>query len=113
MPENERPWGRYDILFTDAGAQVKRIEVKPGMRFSLQKHLKRAEHWVMVSGTGVVTLGQKELSAKRGAIFQVAVGELHRMHNTGAEPLVFIEVQLGDYLGEDDIIRLADDFKRI
>ncbi len=109
---NERPWGRYDVLFKSADVQVKRITVNSGMRFSLQKHLKRSESWVVVSGEGRATLDDREIPVARGSVIQVAVGQIHRMHNTGRQPLVFIEVQLGDYLEEDDIIRLADDFKR-
>lgn len=112
MAENERPWGRYDVLFQGKGVQVKRIEVKPGMRFSLQKHMKRAEKWVVSEGHGTVTLGEREIPVSRGTVIEVAVEQVHRMHNTGPGPLVFFEVQLGDYLGEDDIIRLSDDFNR-
>ena len=107
-----RPWGGYEVLREGIDFKVKRIEVKPGLRLSLQKHFKRAETWVVVEGQGVATIGKKEQRVKRGSVIQLPVGQVHRMHNTGKGPLVFIEVQLGDYLGEDDILRLEDDFNR-
>ncbi len=112
MISDERPWGRYDILFKGPNFQVKRIEIKPGLRFSLQKHSKRAEKWIVVSGSGIATVGKNRIQVSRGSFAEVPLGEIHRMHNTGKEPLVFIEVQFGNYLGEDDIVRLEDDFSR-
>ncbi len=109
---DQRPWGNYSILLREPGLQVKRIEIKPGLRFSLQKHLKRAEKWIILSGQGIVTLGEKEIPIHKGVFIDVPQGQVHRMQNTGKDPLVFIEVQFGDYLGEDDIIRLHDDFGR-
>ena len=106
------PWGSYTILLTSDGFQVKRVEIGPAKRLSLQTHGQRTETWVVISGEGKVTLGKKEVAVGRGSVVQVGVGEAHRMHNTGAVPLVFIEVQMGDYLGEDDIVRLEDDFGR-
>ena len=108
----ERPWGSYTILHEEPGIKVKRIEVKPGARFSLQKHSKRSEKWTVTAGIGIVTLGKKSIPIQKGSFVDVPVGETHRMQNTGNEPLVFIEVQLGDYLGEDDIVRFEDDFGR-
>jgi mannose-6-phosphate isomerase-like protein (cupin superfamily) len=108
-----KPWGSYEVLMMADGYQVKRVEVNAGLRLSLQKHSKRAEKWVVVAGKGVVTLGQMQIPVEHGSAINIPIGELHRMHNTGKEPLVFIEVQLGTYLGEDDIIRVEDDFKRI
>lgn len=112
MESSARPWGKYTSLFLDKDVQVKRIEVNPKMRFSLQKHSRRAEKWVVTHGAGTVTLGEREIPVSRGTVVEVALGQVHRMHNTGDVPLVFIEVQLGDYLGEDDIVRLEDDFSR-
>ena len=112
MASDQRPWGSYRILHAEPGTQVKRIEIKPGLRFSLQKHAKRSEKWVVVSGQGTVTVGDRQMPVAVGTMIDVPVGEVHRMHNTGREPLVFIEVQLGSYLGEDDIVRLSDDFGR-
>ena len=111
VPE-KRPWGNYKILHKESGIQVKRIEVKPGHRFSLQKHLRRAEKWIVLSGQGIVTLGKKKISVREGTFIDVPKREIHRMRNTGRKPLVFIEVQFGNYLGEDDIVRLDDDFGR-
>lgn len=112
MTADTRPWGGYEVLQTGDTHQVKRIEVAAGKRFSLQTHARRAEVWVVVGGEGKATVGKKEIAVRRGSVVQVGVGEVHRMHNTGQDPLVFIEVQLGDYLGEDDIVRLEDDFDR-
>lgn len=109
---DERPWGNYRILYKEPGIQVKRIEVKPGLRFSLQKHLRRSEDWIVTAGEGIATIGKKEIGVRQGSMLKVPCGEVHRMYNTGNAPLVFIEVQFGEYLGEDDIVRLEDDFGR-
>ena len=100
------------MLFTGPDYQVKRIQIETGLRFSLQTHSRRAETWVVVAGAGVATLGLKKIKVKRGSVLQVKTGQPHRMQNTGKKPLVFFEVQFGDYLGEDDIVRLEDDFNR-
>ena len=112
MNADRRPWGRYEVLFKGPDYQVKRIEVKPGLRFSLQKHLRRAETWIIASGQGVATLGRKTVKVRRGSLVKVSLRQVHRMHNTGSKPLIFFEVQFGKYLGEDDILRLEDDFNR-
>ena len=112
MAKYERPWGNYEILCEEAGTKTKRIEVYPRKRFSLQKHQKRSEKWVIVTGRGIATVGKKEIQAGPGSFIEVPCGEIHRMHNTGGSPLVLIEVQFGDYLGEDDIVRFEDDFGR-
>ena len=112
MTTGERPWGKYEVLCYEAGTKTKRIEVFPGKRFSLQKHDKRAEKWIVVTGRGMVTVGAKTYEVNPGSFIEIARGEVHRMHNPGDAPLVFIEVQFGDYLGEDDIVRLEDDFGR-
>jgi len=106
------PWGNYKVLHKEPGIQIKRIEIKPGLRFSLQKHLHRSEKWIVISGKGIVTLGKKKFPVKESLFFDVPKGTRHRMRNTGKNPLAFIEVQFGDYLGEDDIIRFEDDFGR-
>ena len=108
-----RPWGNFKILLREPGIQVKRIEVRPGLRFSLQKHKHRAEKWIVLSGKGVATIKNKETPVTAGAYFDVPCGEIHRMQNTGRVPLVFIEVQFGDTLEESDIVRLHDDFARM
>ncbi len=108
----ERSWGSYRVIHEEKDVHVKRIEVKPHLRFSLQKHLRRAEKWVVIAGAGIATIGKKEIVVKKGSFADIPLGEIHRMHNTGDTPLVFIEVQFGEYLGEDDIIRFEDDFGR-
>ena len=112
MSGETRPWGSYKVLHKEPGIQVKRIEIKPGKRFSLQKHLKRTEKWILVKGTALVTLGKKEVTVAAGSFIEVPRGKIHRMENKGRGRLVFIEVQFGDYLGEDDIVRFEDDFGR-
>jgi mannose-6-phosphate isomerase len=107
-----RPWGAYLVLDDGPDAKVKRITVDPGQRLSLQLHNRRAEHWLVVTGTAVVTLGAEEVVVGEGRSIDIPTGTAHRVHNPGSEPLVFIEVQLGDYFGEDDIVRLDDDYGR-
>jgi mannose-6-phosphate isomerase-like protein (cupin superfamily) len=109
---DERPWGTFTVLDEGAGYKVKRIEVYPGKRLSYQKHARRAEHWMVVQGTGKVTLDDREVMVRTGETVDVPVGAAHRIENPGEEKLVFIEIQRGDYLGEDDIVRLQDDFGR-
>jgi mannose-6-phosphate isomerase-like protein (cupin superfamily) len=110
--KDERPWGRYEVLEDCAGFKVKRIEVEPGHRLSLQTHARRSEHWVVVQGVADVVCGDRELRLERGQHVNIAVGAQHRVGNSGTETLIFVEVQFGDYLGEDDIVRLQDDYQR-
>lgn len=110
--EDQRPWGFYRVLEDCPGHKVKRIHVHPGKRLSLQRHRRRSEHWTVVQGKGLVTLGGEYRSVGPGSSFDIDRGMIHRMENQGTEPLVFIEVQRGDYFGEDDIERLEDDFGR-
>ncbi|MCU0311419.1 MAG: phosphomannose isomerase type II C-terminal cupin domain [Acidimicrobiales bacterium] len=110
--EGRRPWGSYVVLDDGSDAKVKRITVDPGRRLSLQRHHRRAEHWVVVRGEATVTLGDRELTVAPGGSVDIPVGTAHRVANDGDGPLVFVEVQLGDYFGEDDIVRLADDYGR-
>jgi mannose-1-phosphate guanylyltransferase / mannose-6-phosphate isomerase len=111
-PKVERPWGRYTVMDCGTGYQVKQIEVDPGKRLSLQLHQHRAEHWVVVQGSAQVTIGQEtRLVASNESVF-VPPQTPHRLENQGPEPLRIIEVQTGSYLGEDDIVRLEDDFWR-
>ena len=109
---DRRPWGTYTVLDEGDGFKVKRIEVLPGKRLSYQKHAQRAEHWFVVQGTAKVTLDDKEIIVNSGRSIDIATGSAHRVENPGEELLVFIEVQQGSYLGEDDIVRLQDDFGR-
>jgi len=110
---DRRPWGTFTVLDEGDGFKVKRIEVLPGKRLSYQKHAQRAEHWVVVNGTAKVTLDDREIIVEAGQTVDIAVGSAHRVENPGGEQLVFIEVQRGNYLGEDDIVRLQDDFGRV
>jgi mannose-6-phosphate isomerase len=111
---DRRPWGSYLILDEGNGYKVKRIEVAPQKRLSYQKHQHRAEHWMVVEGTARVTLNDEVFDVEAGATVDIAVGDKHRVENPFAEEtLVFIEIQRGSYLGEDDIIRFEDDFGRI
>jgi mannose-6-phosphate isomerase-like protein (cupin superfamily) len=109
---DRRPWGSYTVLEEGSNYKVKRIEVLPAKRLSYQRHSKRSEHWVVISGTGRITLDDEQIILKPGDAIDVPVGAAHRIENIGEEILAFIEVQLGSYLGEDDIVRLHDDFGR-
>ena len=113
LPENNpRPWGYYTILADEVDHKVKRIVVYPGQRLSLQKHQQRAEHWFVLSGEGMVTLDGEQLNKKDGDSVEIPRGSVHRIENLGTENLSFIEVQTGDYFGEDDIERMEDDYGR-
>ena len=109
---DQRPWGTFTVLDEADGFKVKRIEVLPGKRLSYQKHAQRAEHWVVVEGVAKVTLDDKDVILNAGEAIDIAIGAAHRVENPGDKMLVFIEVQRGGYLGEDDIVRLQDDFGR-
>lgn len=109
---DRRPWGSYTVLEEDRGFKVKRIEVLPGKRLSYQKHAQRAEHWFVVEGTAKVTLDDKEITVRAGEAIDIPIGAAHRVENPDEGNLVFIEVQRGNYLGEDDIVRLQDDYGR-
>jgi mannose-6-phosphate isomerase len=109
---DRRPWGTYTVLEEAPTFKVKRIEVLPGKRLSYQKHAQRAEHWVVVAGTAKVTLDGREITVRNGEAIDIPVGAAHRVENPGTDDLIFIEVQRGNYLGEDDIVRLEDDFGR-
>lgn len=108
-----RPWGSFTVLDEGDNYKVKRIEVLPGKRLSYQRHSRRAEHWFVVRGTAKVTLNGIEILVKTGETVDIALGDAHRVENQNAnDMLVFIETQTGDYFGEDDIVRLDDDFGR-
>jgi len=112
MLYDERPWGNFTVLDEAANYKVKRIEVLPQKRLSYQKHERRSEHWMVVAGVAKVTLDGCETTIQTGETVDVAVGAAHRIENVGSEKLIFIEIQRGTYLGEDDIQRLQDDFGR-
>ncbi len=113
MEDDHRPWGYYQVLADEPDHKVKRIVVYPGKRLSLQRHHRRAEHWYVLKGEAVVTLDQEQLHLKGGESVDIARGAVHRVENPGTEDMAFIEVQTGDYFGEDDIERLEDDFGRM
>lgn len=113
MLTEHRPWGSYTILADEQDHKVKRIVVKPGQRLSLQRHKHRKEHWFVISGTALVTRNDDLLRIGPGEGIDIALGDIHRVQNEGSEDIVFIEVQLGDYFGEDDIERFEDDYGRL
>ncbi len=108
-----RPWGSYTILQDSEKFKVKRIVVKPGARLSLQKHAHRSEHWIVVEGKAYVTVGENTFPLDRNQSTYIPLGEVHRLENKEKQDLVLIEAQVGDYLGEDDIVRLVDDYTRV
>ena len=108
-----RPWGSYTVLEEGEFYKIKRVTVLPKKKLSLQMHYHRSEHWVVVKGTAKVTIGDKEFLVKNGESTFVPAGSLHRLENPGLLPLEVIEVQIGEYLGEDDIVRFEDDFGRV
>ena len=107
-----RPWGTYTVLEEGPGFKIKRIEVRPGGSLSLQLHHRRSEHWVVVRGVARVTNGEREFDVRANESTFIPVETRHRLENRGADPLVIIEVQCGDYLGEDDIVRFEDRYGR-
>lgn len=107
-----RPWGSYEVLLDTPKYKIKRIIVHPGKKLSLQKHFHRSEHWVVVSGTAEVTNGDRLLTVRPNESTYIPVGEVHRLENNGKIDLVMIEVQVGEYTGEDDIVRLEDSYGR-
>lgn len=107
-----RPWGAYQRIDIGTRFQVKRITVKPGGRLSLQKHFHRSEHWIVVSGTAEVTVGNKVMELHENESTYIPIGEVHRLANPGKVPLELIEVQVGSYTGEDDIVRVEDVYGR-
>jgi mannose-6-phosphate isomerase-like protein (cupin superfamily) len=111
--EDHRPWGFYQVLWDMLDHKVKRITVYPGHRLSYQRHFRRSEHWYVINGRAVVTRNGQEIELTPGQAIELPVKTWHRIRNPGKENLVFIEVQTGDYFGEDDIERLEDDYGRV
>jgi len=107
-----RPWGSFQSLHAGERFQVKELTVLPGARLSLQKHYHRAEHWVVVQGTALVTRGEEQLFVYENESIYLPIGTVHRLENPGKVPLSIIEVQSGSYLGEDDIVRIEDSYGR-
>jgi mannose-6-phosphate isomerase-like protein (cupin superfamily) len=111
-PTETRPWGSFYVLDEGRGFKVKRIVVSPGGRLSLQSHALRSEHWTVVAGEATVTVGDSVGVLMRGGSVDIAQGARHRLENFGASDVEVIEVQFGDYLGEDDIVRYDDVYQR-
>ncbi len=108
-----RPWGYFAVLEDGGdGYKIKRFVVHPGKRLSLQRHMRRSEHWYIVRGEAFIVRGDETISCREGASLDIPLGAVHRIQNAGSSDLVVVEVQQGDYLGEDDIERLDDDFGR-
>jgi mannose-1-phosphate guanylyltransferase/mannose-1-phosphate guanylyltransferase/mannose-6-phosphate isomerase len=111
-PFEYRPWGNFEILRDTASFKSKVIEVLPGQRLSYQSHAKRAEHWIIIKGQPEVTLNDAVLKPKPGEHIFIPLGAKHRISNPGKDVVEFVEVQVGTYFGEDDIVRYQDDYKR-
>jgi mannose-6-phosphate isomerase-like protein (cupin superfamily) len=111
--DSKRPWGHYEILYDGDDCKVKRIIVKPGCKLSYQYHFKREELWKIVCGEGFATVNDCKIPIYEGSTIHIEKLSKHRIENTGHGHLVFIEIQTGDYFGEDDIVRLEDDYGRI
>lgn len=109
---DHRPWGFYEILSDAPDSKVKRITVYPESRLSLQRHFRRSEHWFIVKGEAIVTRNDETIRLVSGESIDLPVLAWHRIRNVGKENVVFIEVQTGDYFGEDDIERSEDDYGR-
>jgi mannose-6-phosphate isomerase len=107
-----RPWGKFEVLLDASDVKVKRITVNPGQRLSYQYHEKRREVWTVVKGMLTIVLEDEKLFRGKGQSIKIPLGDKHRAWNETESPVVFIEVQTGTYFGEDDIIRIKDDYKR-
>ena len=108
----ERPWGKYEVLYDWTDCKVKKITVNPGQRLSYQYHKKRSETWVIIQGEGIVTIEGKDKNISKGDTIIIPVTSKHRIENIGNDKLIFIEIQTGEYFGEDDIVRIEDDYNR-
>tara|TARA_B100000902_G_C27078143_1_gene797501 strand:+ start:549 stop:899 length:351 start_codon:yes stop_codon:yes gene_type:complete len=109
----KRPWGCFLVIHDEPNYKIKRIEVDPGERLSYQYHKKRSEAWTIICGDGLITLNGVEKDFSNGDTILIPKGAKHRIENRGSEKLIFIEVQTGSYFGEDDIVRVEDDYNRI
>tara|TARA_A100001011_G_scaffold399513_1_gene508523 strand:+ start:6795 stop:7145 length:351 start_codon:yes stop_codon:yes gene_type:complete len=112
LEKSERPWGMYYVIHNELNYKLKRIEVNPGHRLSYQFHENRSESWTVIEGSGTLTLEGKNIDLNQGDSITIPIKAKHRMTNKGIQKLVFIEVQTGSYFGEDDIIRIEDDYNR-
>tara|TARA_S200000501_G_C20828274_1_gene745991 strand:+ start:369 stop:719 length:351 start_codon:yes stop_codon:yes gene_type:complete len=113
IEREERPWGQFFVIHDEPNYKLKRIEVEPGERLSYQYHDKRSEVWTIVEGVGTITIDEKVKDYEAGETILIPKGVKHRIENKGQEIMVFIEVQTGTYFGEDDIVRIEDDYNRI
>jgi len=113
LEETTRPWGNYKKFYQENGVWIKRIEVNPKGRLSLQKHQHRSEKWIIVHGQGLAIVDDKEIPVSPGSVVDVPLGAVHRIGNPHEKPLIFIEVACGDHLTEEDIIRIQDDYTRL
>ena len=113
ISKEERPWGRFYILSESSKYKIKKIEVDPENRLSYQFHKKRSETWIIIEGRATITLDDKIIIKEEQEILEIPKNIKHRVENQQTEKLVFIEVQTGDYFGEDDIVRIQDDYNRI
>ena len=111
--EDHRPWDYYQVLSDEEDHKVKRIVVYPGQRLSLQRHWRRSEHWYVIKGKATVMLNDREIHLREGEAVDIPREAWHRVMNIGDENMAFIEVQTGDYFGEDDIERREDDYGRV
>ena len=109
---SKRPWGRYRVIEDNENYKIKRIEVNPKSRLSYQYHMKRAEYWTIIQGYGIVTIDGVERKVSAGESIKINKEAKHRILNSGDTLLIFIEVQTGTYFGEDDIVRIEDDYNR-
>ena len=108
----KRPWGEFFVIHENTSCKIKRIEINPGQRLSYQYHNKRSEVWVIIQGEGTILLNDKKIKYSKGDTVIIKKGMKHRIKNCGTEKTIFIEVQTGTYFGEDDIVRLEDDYNR-
>lgn len=111
--KEERPWGRFFVISEEQNFKIKKIEVEPNKRLSYQFHNKRSEYWIVIQGEGLIVLNDINSKVKKGDTVFIKKTDKHRIQNEGDKMLVFIEVQTGSYFGEDDIVRIQDDFNRI
>ena len=112
IESEERPWGRFFVIHDESNYKIKRIEIEPGERLSYQYHNKRSEAWTIVEGTGIITLNGQKKEYSKGETVLIPQGTKHRIKNKDQKKLILIEVQPGSYFGEDDIVRIEDDYNR-
>ena len=112
IESEERPWGRFFVIHDESNYKLKRIEIEPGERLSYQYHNKRSEAWTIVDGNGLITLNGEDSEYSKGETVLIPQGVKHRIENKGQKKLILIEVQTGTYFGEDDIVRIEDEYNR-